>query len=129
MKAVGTNRVTELHDHDELHYHDFESIRLYKERMKMIHDKNIVEHNFKLGDLVLLYNSRLKLFPGKLKSRWLGPFCVLEVHPTKAVAIESKDGVQKFMVNGKRLKHHLGMDEEKVVSVIYLKEPQVLSEP
>nr|XP_016493753.1 PREDICTED: uncharacterized protein LOC107813061 [Nicotiana tabacum] len=68
IEAAGTTRVTELHELDEFRYLAFESTRLYKERMKWLHDKNIVERNFNPGDMVLLYNSRLRLFPGKLKS-------------------------------------------------------------
>ncbi|XP_075101866.1 uncharacterized protein LOC142177291 [Nicotiana tabacum] len=95
-KVAGTSRVIELHEIDEFHYHAFESTRLYKERIKMMHDKNMLERKFKYGDIVLLYNSRLKLFSGKLKSRWSGPFRVVEMHPTKAVEIASEDGSRKF---------------------------------
>nr|XP_009760076.1 PREDICTED: uncharacterized protein LOC104212490 [Nicotiana sylvestris]XP_016456100.1 PREDICTED: uncharacterized protein LOC107780093 [Nicotiana tabacum] len=77
MEIAGTSRVTELHELDEFRYHAFESTWLYKERMKMMHGKNILERNFKPGDVVLLYNLRLKLFLGKLKSRCLGPFRVV----------------------------------------------------
>ncbi|XP_075106948.1 uncharacterized protein LOC142179945 [Nicotiana tabacum] len=96
LEAAGTNRVTELHELDKFCYHAFESTRLYKERMKLVHDKNILERNVKPGDVVLLFNSRLRLFPGKLKSRWSGPFRVLEIHPTGAVEIASEDGSRKF---------------------------------
>nr|XP_016441235.1 PREDICTED: uncharacterized protein LOC107766865 [Nicotiana tabacum] len=128
-KAAGTSRVTELHELDEFSYHAFESTRLCKERIKLVHDKNILEQNFKPGDVVLLYNSRLKLFPGKLKSRWSGSFHVREMHPTRAVEIASEDGSRKFSVIRQRLKHYLSMNEEKVVSVTYLHEPKMLSEP
>ncbi|XP_075087828.1 uncharacterized protein LOC142169808 [Nicotiana tabacum] len=47
LEAAGTSRVTELHELDEFYYHAFESTRLYKERMKPVHDKNILERNFK----------------------------------------------------------------------------------
>ncbi|XP_070035318.1 uncharacterized protein LOC142175828 [Nicotiana tabacum] len=123
MKVADTNRVTELHELDEFRYHTFESTRLYKERIKMIHDKYILEQHFKSGDVVLLYNSRLKLFPGKFKSRWSGPFRVAEMHPTGAVEIALKDGSRKFKVNGQMLKYYQGMSEEdKVISTIYLKD-------
>uniref|UniRef100_A0A1U7XHX4 Uncharacterized protein LOC104234234 n=1 Tax=Nicotiana sylvestris TaxID=4096 RepID=A0A1U7XHX4_NICSY len=82
IEAVGTTRVTKLHELDEFRYLAFESTRLYKERMKRLHDKNIVEQNFNLGNMVLLYNSRLRLFLGKLKSRWSGPLRVVEVFPS-----------------------------------------------
>ncbi|XP_070028740.1 uncharacterized protein [Nicotiana sylvestris] len=67
-KAAGQNRLTELHELEEFRYQAFESMRLYKERMKKMHDKHIVDRNFKPGDKVLLYNSRLRLFPGIMSS-------------------------------------------------------------
>ncbi|XP_070035246.1 uncharacterized protein [Nicotiana tomentosiformis] len=129
IEAAGTSRVTKLHELDELCYHAFESTRLYRERMKIIHDKHIQERIFKPGDVVLLYNSRLKLFPVKLKSRWSGPFRVVEVLSCGVAKIESDDGTNRFKVNGQRLKHYPGIEDENVVSVIHLKEPQILSEP
>nr|XP_016460802.1 PREDICTED: uncharacterized protein LOC107784234 [Nicotiana tabacum] len=87
IKVASTTRITELHELDEFQYLAFESTRMYKERMKRLSDKNIVERNFKPGGMVLLYNSRLRLFPGKLKSRWSGPFRVVEVFPLVAVEI------------------------------------------
>nr|XP_016457389.1 PREDICTED: uncharacterized protein LOC107781231 [Nicotiana tabacum] len=113
MEITGTHRVTELHELEEFRYHVFESTRLYKERMKMMHDKNILERDFKPGDMVLQYNSRLKLFPSKLKSRWLEQFRVVYVLSNRAVEIESEDGTNRFRVNGQRLKHYPGMSDEK----------------
>ena len=52
----------------------YENAKIYKERTKRWHDKHIIKRDFKEGDHVLFFNSKLKLFPGKLKSRWLGPF-------------------------------------------------------
>ncbi|XP_075077374.1 uncharacterized protein LOC142164096 [Nicotiana tabacum] len=80
IEEAGTSRVTELHELDEFRYHAFESARLYKERMKRMHGKNILERNFKPEDMVLMYNSRMRLFSGKLKSRWSRPFHVVEMH-------------------------------------------------
>ncbi|XP_070047219.1 uncharacterized protein [Nicotiana tomentosiformis] len=129
IEVAGTSRVTELHELDEFRYHAFESTRLYKERMKMMHDKNILERSFKPGDMVLLYNSRLRLFLGKLNSRRSGPFRVVEIHPTSAVEIAAKNDSRTFRVNGHRLKHYLGRDDAKVVSVTHLLEPPRLNEP
>ncbi|XP_075075175.1 uncharacterized protein LOC142162655 [Nicotiana tabacum] len=56
MEAAGTSRVTELHELEKFRYLAFESTRLYKERMKRLHDQNIVEWNFKPGNM-----ERLKL--------------------------------------------------------------------
>nr|XP_009759473.1 PREDICTED: uncharacterized protein LOC104212004 [Nicotiana sylvestris]XP_016486024.1 PREDICTED: uncharacterized protein LOC107806394 [Nicotiana tabacum] len=113
METTGTNRVNGLHELEEFRFQAFESARLYKDRMKLIHDKHILNRNFEPGELVLLYNSRLKLFPGKLKSRWSGPFRVVQIFPSGAVEIESEDGTNKFTMNGQKLKHYLGMTEEK----------------
>jgi hypothetical protein len=55
----------------------------YKERTKRWHDKRIKHKEFKPGDKVLLFNSRVKLFGlGKLQSKWEGPFKVIEASPT-----------------------------------------------
>ena len=66
-----------------------------------------------MGELVLLYNSRLELFPRKLKSRWSGPFTVTVVTPFGVVTLRTESG-NEFKVNGQRLKHHIGgsMNEE-----------------
>nr|XP_009622732.2 uncharacterized protein LOC104114079 [Nicotiana tomentosiformis] len=114
IEVTGTSIVTEFHELDEFRYPTFESTRLYKERMKMMHDKNILEQSLKPGDRVLIYNSRLRLFPGKLKSRWSGPFRVVEIHPTNAVEIAAENDSRTFRVN---------------VSVTHLFEPPRLSEP
>ncbi|XP_073313474.1 uncharacterized protein [Primulina huaijiensis] len=76
----------------------------YKEKTKRAHDKRIIEREFKEGENVLLYNSRLRLFCGKLKSRLSGTFVISKVYPSGAVEIQDgKD--EKFTVNAQRLKH------------------------
>ncbi|XP_070029071.1 uncharacterized protein [Nicotiana sylvestris] len=115
IEAAGTRRITELHELDEFRHLAFESTRLYKERMKRLHDKNIVERNFNPGDMVLLYNSRLRLFPGKLRSQWSGPFRVVEVFPSGVVEIATEKDSRTFRVNGQRLKLYVGMSEPKEV--------------
>ncbi|XP_070026466.1 uncharacterized protein [Nicotiana sylvestris] len=129
MEAAGTSIVTELHELGEFRYLAFESTKLYKERMKRLHDQNIVERNFKPGDMVLLYNSRLRLFPGKLNSRWSGPFRVVEVFPSGAVEIATENDSRTFRVNGQRLKPYVGISEKKEVSELHLTDPQRSSEP
>ena len=42
-----------------------------------------------VGDLVLLFNSRLRLFPGKIKSKWTGPYLVTQLFPQGAVELEN----------------------------------------
>ena len=86
-QTAGEKRVLELHELEELRLDAYESTRIYKERTKRLHNKRILHREFREGDMVLLFNSRIKLFPGKLKSRWIGPFKVLRVFPYGAVEI------------------------------------------
>ena len=57
---------------------------------------------------MLLFNSLLKLFPGKLKSRWSGPFKLLKIHPFGAVDLLDEITGYEFKVNGQRIKHYWG---------------------
>ncbi|XP_075080385.1 uncharacterized protein LOC142165897 [Nicotiana tabacum] len=99
--AEATNlRLTQLNEIEEFRFNAYEIIAVYKEWMKFFHDKKILKREFKSSDLVLLFNSRLKLFPGKLKSKWFGPFKVVNVSPFGAVELESEDGLRTFKVNG-----------------------------
>ena len=50
----------------------------------------IVKKDFVVGQKVLLYNSRLGLMSGKLRSKWIGPFVVTNVFPYGTVEIESE---------------------------------------
>jgi len=68
LKSAGTRRLFQLNELEEIHLDAYESSRIYKERIKRWHDKFINRREFWEGDLLLLFNSRLKLFPGKLLS-------------------------------------------------------------
>ena len=59
------------------------------------------------GQKVLLYDSRLHLFPKKLKSRWTGPFVVRTVFSHGAIEISDPKSGNEFKVNGQRLKPFL----------------------
>ena len=87
----------------------------------MWHDKRILRREFKPGQKVLLYNSRLKLFPGKLRSRWSRPFTVIQVWLYGAVEIQ--DGDQKFKMNGQRLKEYNDGVLNTLKTVITFEEP------
>ena len=60
-----------------------------------------------VGDLVLLYNSRLRLFPGKLNSKWTGPYLVTQLFLYGAVELETKEGV-RFKVIVQHIKIYFG---------------------
>ncbi|GJR68453.1 reverse transcriptase domain-containing protein [Tanacetum coccineum] len=86
-------RFMELNELMELRDKAYENTRIYKERTKKWHDSRLREDkDFKNGDKVLLFNSRLKLHPGKLKSKWTGPFVVKTMYPYEAVEITNNDG-------------------------------------
>ncbi|GKA48158.1 reverse transcriptase domain-containing protein [Tanacetum coccineum] len=70
------------------------------------------DKDFKVGDKVLLYNSCLKMYPGKLKSKWSGPNIVKRVYPYRAVEITNRDRFS-FKVNGQRLKKYYGGNIDK----------------
>ena len=66
---------------------------------KKWHDPKILRREFKAGELVLLYNSKLKLFPGKLKSRWSGLYSVVASTPFGVVTLKTNSG-NECKVNG-----------------------------
>ncbi|GKF56758.1 hypothetical protein Tco_0170295 [Tanacetum coccineum] len=70
----------------------YENSLIYKEKTNKIHDSKIKNRVFNVGDWVLLLNSRLKIFSGKLKSRWTGPFIVAQVFPYGTVELSQTDG-------------------------------------
>jgi hypothetical protein len=77
---------------------------IYKERTKRCHDKRIKHKEFKPGDKVLLFNSRVKLFGhGKLRSKWDGPFKVVDTSTHGAITIQDDSG-NTFKVNGQCFK-------------------------
>ncbi|GKD51272.1 hypothetical protein Tco_1280248, partial [Tanacetum coccineum] len=87
----------------------YENSLIYKEKTKRIHDAKIKNRVFNVGDQVLLFNSRLKIFSGKLKSRWSGPFTIVQVFPYGTIELSQNSG-PNFKVNGHRLKHYFGGD-------------------
>ncbi|KAJ1701516.1 hypothetical protein LUZ63_001295 [Rhynchospora breviuscula] len=122
LHAAGQKRILDLHEMDEVRFHSYENAKLYKEKTKLLHDRNISRREFKEGDLVLLFNSRLKLFPEKLKSRWSGPFRVVKVYPFGAVDICDKNS-EPFKVNGQRLKRYIADHDKGEVMVVSLLDP------
>ncbi|GJV55183.1 reverse transcriptase domain-containing protein [Tanacetum coccineum] len=73
LKTAGDHRKLQLNELSELRDQAYENSLIYKEKTKKLHDSKIKNRIFNVGDQVLLFNSRLKIFSGKLKSRWSGP--------------------------------------------------------
>ena len=81
FQAAKEKRLLQMNELEELRNEAYDNARIYKEKTKKWHDQKILRREFKAGEQVLLYNSRLKLFPGKLKSRWSGPYTVVASTP------------------------------------------------
>ena len=122
MSAAGEKRLVQLNELDEFRLQAYENSKLYKEKVKRWHDKRIMSRTFEPGQQVLLFNSRLKLFPGKLKSRWSGLFTIVTVFPHGAVELQDDKSGRKFLVNGQRVKHYWGGPVDRSKTSITLKE-------
>ena len=79
----------------------------FKQKVKRWHDKRIQKCEFNVGDYVLLYNSRLRFFTGKLLSKWEGTYIIEEVYYSGAIKINNAEGTNPKVVNGQRIKHHI----------------------
>ncbi|GKE38689.1 reverse transcriptase domain-containing protein [Tanacetum coccineum] len=92
LKTAGDHRKVKLNELNELRDHAYENSLIYKEKTKRIHDAKIKNRVFNVGDQVLLFNSRLKIFSGMLKSRWSGPFAIAHVFPYGTIELSQNSG-------------------------------------
>ncbi|GJT58323.1 reverse transcriptase domain-containing protein [Tanacetum coccineum] len=92
LKITGDHRKLQLNELNELCDQAYENSLIYKERMKKLHDSKIKNRIFNVGDQVLLFNSRLKIFSRKLKTRWSRPFTITEVFPYGTAKLSHFDG-------------------------------------
>nr|GEV89148.1 reverse transcriptase domain-containing protein [Tanacetum cinerariifolium] len=92
LQTAGDHRKVQLNELNELRDHAYENYLIYKEKTKRIHDVKIKNRVFNVGDQVLLFNSRLKILSGKLKSRWSGPFTIIQVFPYGTVELSQSSG-------------------------------------
>ena len=106
FQAKKEKRLLQMNKLEELRNEAYDNARIYKEKTKRWHDQKILRREFKAGERVLLYNSRLKLFQRKLKSRWSGAYTVVASTLFGAITLKTEYG-NEFKVNGQRLKHYL----------------------
>ena len=112
FKMAKEERLLQQNELEELRNEAYDNARIYKDKTKKWHDQRILRKEFRAGDQVLLFNSRLKLFPGKLKSKWSGPYTVVSSTTFGAVTLRDRNQ-EEFKVNGQRLKHYLSREKEK----------------
>ncbi|GKE79485.1 reverse transcriptase domain-containing protein [Tanacetum coccineum] len=109
LVTTGDHQKVQINELNEVRDQAYENSLIYKEKTNRIHDSKIKNRIFNVGDRVLLFNSRLKIFSGKLKTRWTGPFTVTQIFPYGTVELSQTDG-PNIKVNGHRLKHYFGGD-------------------
>ena len=96
-----------MNELEELRNEAYDNARIFKDKTKKWRNQKILRREYKSGKQVQLYNSKLKLFPGKLKSKLSGPYTVVASTSFRAVTLKTDSG-SEFKVNGQRLKHYLG---------------------
>ncbi|XP_015966405.1 uncharacterized protein LOC107490148 [Arachis duranensis] len=116
-QAVGEKRLLQLNELYEFRLEAYENAKIYKERAKKWHDKKILKRELKPGQQVLVYNSRLNVFPSKLKSKWIGPYLVTKVLPYGSLELLNEATNDTFTANGHRAKHYLGGSWNKEESI------------
>nr|GEZ69934.1 reverse transcriptase domain-containing protein [Tanacetum cinerariifolium] len=114
LTVTGDHRKIQLNELNKLRDQAYEKSLIYKEKTKRIHDSKIKNRVFNVGDGVLLFNSRLKIFLGKLKTHRSRPFTIAKVFPYGTVELSQADG-PNFKVNGHRIKHYFGGDVPQLV--------------
>ncbi|XP_057763339.1 uncharacterized protein LOC130983166 [Arachis stenosperma] len=125
FEKAGAARKLQLAELETLRLEAYDNSRLYKEKVKAVHNKHIKRREFRLGDLVLLYNSRLRLMPGKLRSKWEGPYRVEKAEPYGVFHLSHPSGSNFIKVNGHRLKLYHGekMKDNKELEIFLLEDP------
>jgi hypothetical protein len=117
LKA-GFQRKLQLTELEELRNDAYDSSRKYKEHMRDVHDQSILRRSFEPGQKVLLYISCLHLFPGKLKSRWTGPFIIRTEFSHGTIEIEDLKNGNIFKVNRQRVKPFLELRSLEVEATL-----------
>ena len=107
LAKAGQQRMLQMNELDKMRRESYESSIIYKDKVKLFHDKHIVTKTFEPQQKVLLYSSRLHIFPRKLCSRLIGPFMVKTVHPYGAVEIENLENGKIIKANRQCLKPFL----------------------
>nr|GEW60119.1 reverse transcriptase domain-containing protein [Tanacetum cinerariifolium] len=114
LKTTSDHRKLQLNELNELHDQVYENSLIYKEMTKKLYDSKIKNRIFNVGDWVLLFNSCLKIFLKKLKTRWSRPFTITKFFPYGTVELSQPDG-PNFKVNGHRVKHYFRGDVPQLI--------------
>ncbi|XP_015940035.1 uncharacterized protein LOC107465570 [Arachis duranensis] len=122
LTQAGVARKLQLEELECWRNEAYENARIYKEKTKAFHDHHIRKKDFQEVDEMLLYNLRLRFMPGKLRSRWEGPFKVKEIKPYGVVELFDPKSEATFKVNGHRVKKYHGYKLPKELEVFLLED-------
>ena len=100
-------RFIDLNEMEELRNDGYINSNIAKQRLKRWHDQLVSRKEFQKGQRVLLYDSKLHIFSGKLKSRWIGLFTIQQVYSNGVVELLNSNNTGSFKVNGQHLKPFL----------------------
>ncbi|XP_026458798.1 uncharacterized protein LOC113359367 [Papaver somniferum] len=128
LDAAGEHMKLQLNELEEIRNDAYESSRIYKEKTKAFHDKMISRKSFEVEQKVLLFHSRFKLFPGKLRSRWIGLFVVTNVFVHGAIEIISLKTGLVSKVNDHCLKPYYEQFMTENQDMVALSDPLPLEE-
>ena len=104
LSRTGLKRFLDLNEIEELRNDAYINSKIAKEKIKRWHDQLISRKDFQKGQRVLLYDSKLHIFLGKLKSRWISPFTIHQVHSNGVVKLLNSNNTESFKVHGHHLK-------------------------
>ena len=123
MGRAGLKRFLNLNELKELRNDAYFNSKNVKDKLKKWNYQLIPQKNFNQGDQVLLYDSKLHLFSGKLKSRWIGPFIVQQAYPNGLVDLLNPNDNRVFKVNGQRVKPYVVQQTTHMEEILILDPP------
>ncbi|RVW25110.1 Gag-Pol polyprotein [Vitis vinifera] len=118
LSRAGVKKFLDLSEMEELRNDAYNNSNIAKQRWKRWHDQLVSHKEFQKGQRVLLYDSKLHIFSGKLKSRWIGPFTIQQVHSNGVVELLNSNSTESFKVNGHCLKPFVELfsrDKEEII--------------
>ena len=120
INRAGLKRMLEIDELEELRNDAYFNSKMAKDKNKKWHYQLITRKTFNQGDQVHLYDSKLHLFPDKLKSRWTGPFIINQAYLNGSVDLINPKDKRVFKVNGQRVKPYVVLysTEEDEISLL-----------
>ncbi|RDX84770.1 gag-pol, partial [Mucuna pruriens] len=120
----------QIQELDKLRLEAYENSEIYKQKVKKFHDQKILRKDISIDQKVLLFNSRLKLIVGKLRSRWDEPFVITNIFPHGAIQLKDEQTNNTFQVNGHQIKpFHEGLaptiNDMEIISLVEPTPPDV----